>query len=135
MGGDSAIISPALTGQANPNVGASGGPPALPEDKDPNHFRGVKPGDTAAWPGFDPAVLRRFPPTMIMAAGRGFELSQAVQSHNLLIKAGVPAELNVWEGLPHGFYSDPALPESREVHDRIVRFFDMQFENGPKERP
>ena len=135
MGGDSAIIAPALTGQANPNVGASSGPTTVPEKDDPNHFRGVRPGDTAAWPGFDPAILRRFPPTFLMAAGRGFELSQAVQSHNLLIKAGVPAELNVWEGLPHGFYSDPAFPESGDVHVRLVRFFDAQFAAGGKGRP
>lgn len=134
MGGDSAIIAPALTGVPNPGVGASAGTEPLPEKDDPNYFRGVRPGDTAAWPGFDPAILRRFPPTFLMAAGRGFELSQAVQSHNLLIKAGVPAELNIWEGFSHGFYSDPAFPESRDVHARLVRFFDAQFARAPAPR-
>jgi acetyl esterase/lipase len=127
VGGDSAIIAPALTGRTTPNIGPSSGPIALAEKDDPNYFRGVRPGDPTAWPGYDPDTLKRFPPTFLMAAGRGFELSQTIQTHNLLTNAGVHTELNIWEGFAHGFYNDPEFPESRDVHLRLLRFFDAQF--------
>jgi acetyl esterase/lipase len=44
-----------------------------------------------------------------------------------LVKAGVDAELHVWDGLPHAFWYNSDLPESREVYDVIARFFDRHF--------
>jgi hypothetical protein len=44
--------------------------------------------------------------------------------HSLLIQQGVPAELYIWEGLPHAFFYDPGLPQSREVYEVTARFFE-----------
>jgi acetyl esterase/lipase len=46
-----------------------------------------------------------------------------VHSHAQLVKHGVDADLQVWEGLFHGFFYNPDVPESRECYDVIVRFF------------
>ena len=47
-----------------------------------------------------------------------------MRTHSLLVSAGVPAQLHVWEGLGHAFLLDPALPESREAYEVTVKFFD-----------
>jgi monoterpene epsilon-lactone hydrolase len=44
-----------------------------------------------------------------------------------LVKAGVDAELHVWEGLFHGFFYNPDVPESRDCYDVIVKFFDRHL--------
>ena len=40
-----------------------------------------------------------------------------------MVKAGAEADLHVWEGLYHGFFYNPDIPESRDVYDLIVDFF------------
>jgi acetyl esterase/lipase len=69
------------------------------------------------------AVLRRFPPTLIITASRAGEFSSAIDTHRRLVRDGVDAELHVWDGLDHGFFQDPTLPESREAFDVMSRFF------------
>lgn len=70
------------------------------------------------------AVLARFPPTLIVTASRAGELSSAINTHRLLVRNGVKASLNVWDGLGHAFYLMNAdLPESHEAFDVMARFF------------
>jgi epsilon-lactone hydrolase len=64
---------------------------------------------------------------LIITATRGFELSSAVYTHSQLVKNGVAAELHVWEGLFHGFFYNPDVPESRDCYDTIIRFFDSRL--------
>jgi acetyl esterase/lipase len=72
-------------------------------------------------------VLAKFPPTLIITGTRGFELSSAVYTHSLLVKAGVETNLHVWEGMFHGFFYNPDVPESRDCYDVIVKFFDTHL--------
>jgi epsilon-lactone hydrolase len=74
-----------------------------------------------------PEVLAKFPPTLIVTGTRGFEFSSAVYTHSQMVKQGVQAELHVWEGMFHGFFYNPDVPESRECYDVIVKFFDRQL--------
>jgi acetyl esterase/lipase len=69
------------------------------------------------------AVLKRFPPTLLITATRAGELSAAVNTHRLLVNAGVEADLHVWDGLNHCFYTDDKIPESREAFGVMARFF------------
>jgi acetyl esterase/lipase len=59
------------------------------------------------------------------AARRLYDLSNAVHTHLALAKQQVPAELYVWEGMFHGFFYNPDVPESQECFDFIVRFFNQ----------
>ena len=68
-------------------------------------------------------MLARFPPTLVVTGTRAFELSSAVYTHSRLVKAGVHAELHVWEGMFHGFFYNPDVPESRDCLDVIASFF------------
>lgn len=69
------------------------------------------------------AMLSRFPPILLITATRAAELSSAVTTHRLLVKAGVDADLHVWDGLSHAFYYDSDLPESREAFQVMAKFF------------
>lgn len=68
-------------------------------------------------------VLKRFPPTLLITATRAGELSAAVNTHRLLVNAGVQADLHVWDGLNHCFYTNDKIPESREAFLIMARFF------------
>ena len=45
----------------------------------------------------------------------------------MLVKQGVEADLHVWEGMFHGFFSNVDVPESRDCYDVIVKFFDRHL--------
>lgn len=92
------------------------------EDKR-SYFEGIDLGDPMVSPIMAPATLAQFPPTLIITGTRAFEMSAAVHTHTALVKAGVDADLHVWDGLGHAFFYDPALPESREAFDVMARFF------------
>jgi len=53
-----------------------------------------------------------FPPTIILTGTRDVFLSNSVRMHRALLRAGVEAELHVWEGVPHGLIGGPTPEES-----------------------
>jgi epsilon-lactone hydrolase len=85
------------------------------------------PMDPMVSPAVSQDVLAKFPPMLVITGTRGFELSNAVYSHTQLVKAGVEADLHVWEGFFHGFFYNPDVPESRDCYDVIVKFFDRHL--------
>jgi monoterpene epsilon-lactone hydrolase len=62
-----------------------------------------------------------FPPTLLQAGGRDIFLSNAVVMHRKLRRAGVRAELHVWEGMPHGGFGG-LTPEDREMSAEMRAF-------------
>jgi acetyl esterase/lipase len=98
-------------------VGAGGNP--VPMD----YFAGTDADDPLVAPAGSPEVLAWFPPTLLVTGTRSFDLSNAAYTHTQLVKHGVPADLHVWEGMFHGFFYNPDVPESRECYDVIVAFF------------
>src|SRR5580698_5490583 len=62
-----------------------------------------------------------FPPTFLQAGGRDIFLSNAILMHRKLRRAGVRAELHVWEGMPHGGFNG-FTPEDREVTAEMQAF-------------
>ena len=70
-----------------------------------------------------PETLKAFPPTLLITATRAAEMSSAVATHRALVKAGVDADLHVWDGLGHAFFYDARLPEAREAFDVMTAFF------------
>jgi len=66
-----------------------------------------------------------FPPTILTTGTRDLFLSNTVRVHRKLKRAGVIAELNVYEGMSHAQYgADPNAPETREAFTDIAVFFD-----------
>lgn len=119
--GDSNYTAPLLSGAKPPPPGVSILPPSP-------YLAGASNDDPLVSPDRHPDVLARFPPTLLITATRDMEMSSALHTHNALVKAGIDAELHVWDGLGHGFFNlYPDIPESRDALDVIVKFFDRQL--------
>ena len=102
-------------------------PPPGAHNSGLKYFDGADLRDPMVAPANSATVLAKFPPTLIITATRGFELSSAVYTHSQLVNQGVDAELHVWEGMFHGFFYNPDVPESRDCYNVIVRFFDRHL--------
>ncbi len=69
-----------------------------------------------------------FPPAILTSGTRDLFLSLTVLTHRKLRRAGVEAELQVFEGASHAqYYLDPTTPESKEAFTEIARFFDKHL--------
>jgi epsilon-lactone hydrolase len=69
-----------------------------------------------------------FPPTILTTGTRDLFLSLTVLTHRKLRRAGVEADLQVFEGVSHAqYYFDPYAPESKEAFTEIARFFDRHL--------
>ncbi|SEP48007.1 Acetyl esterase/lipase [Methylobacterium sp. ap11] len=67
----------------------------------------------------------RFPPAILTSGTRDLFLSNTVRTHRALKRAGVVAELNIYEGQSHAQYmGNIDAPETREAFNDIARFFD-----------
>jgi epsilon-lactone hydrolase len=73
------------------------------------------------------ADLSGFPPTLFITSGRDLLLSGTTILHRAYLRAGVHAELVVFEALPHAFWNNPGLPETREAHHLMAAFFDARL--------
>jgi epsilon-lactone hydrolase len=124
FGGDAAYTALPLGEARVAQPPAKGPAPSQPRLE---YLAGTNPKDPLVAPVNSPEILAWFPPTLIVTGTRGFELSNAVYTHSRLIKAGVDAHLHVWEGLFHGFFYNPDVPESRDCYAVIVKFFDRQL--------
>lgn len=77
-------------------------------------------------------LLSRFPPTLLITGTRSGELSSAINTHRLLTKMGVAADLHVWDGMGHGFFGNVDLPESKEAINVMARFFQTHLGKAPQ---
>jgi monoterpene epsilon-lactone hydrolase len=69
--------------------------------------------------------LAGLPPTLIQSGTRDLFLSNSVLMHRKFRKAGVEAELHVWEAMPHagfGPFGAGDSPENAEIDDEVRRF-------------
>lgn len=88
------------------------------------YLAGVNPDDALLSPVDFPRVLAAFPPTLFITASRDLAMSSAIYTNERLSELGVPTELHVWDGLFHGFFYNPDVPESRACYHVIARFFE-----------
>ncbi len=64
------------------------------------------------------------PPVLLISGTRDLLLSCTVRMHRKFLNAGIEADLHVFEGMPHAFYtifSD--TEESREAFEEMAKFF------------
>ncbi len=119
LAGDSAFISG--------NVSGTFPPPAKPGQTAPDmtrgYFDGAEINGPVISPAQFPAVIAKFPPTLIITGTRAMDMSPAVFTNSQLLKAGVKSTLVVGEGMDHCYIYQSNLPEARDAYDVIVRFF------------
>lgn len=69
-----------------------------------------------------------FPPAILTSGTRDLFLSNTVRTHRKLRRAGVEADLNVYEGQSHAQYGlHPDAPETKEAFTDIAKFFDAHL--------
>jgi len=66
--------------------------------------------------------LSFFPPTLLVSSGRDILLSGTANLSRKLGDEGVLAELIVYDGLPHAFWSNILAPESEDAFRRMADF-------------
>jgi epsilon-lactone hydrolase len=121
VAGDSASIAGPLNGM--PSFPKPAGPPKSPF----GYMQGAAFSDPIAYPLASPALLAKFPPTILVTGSRSMEFSTAITTHNALARAGADAELHVWDGMVHAFFYNSEMPESRDVYAAVSRFFDRHL--------
>ena len=73
------------------------------------------------------ADLHGMPPTLFLTSERDLLLSSTSTLHRAFLRAGATADLIVFEGLPHCFWNNAALPESHEAWGYMAAFFEKQL--------
>ena len=69
------------------------------------------------------ADLHGLPPTLFLTSSRDFLMSGTANMQRAWMRDGVPTEMVLFDGLPHAFWNDCSLPESREAYAAMARFF------------
>lgn len=107
------------------------GPLAPPKKGEPlikDYIGSTNPKDPVLSPLY--ADLTGFPPALFITSTRDLLLSGTTTLHRAFLKAGVDAHLVVFEALPHAFWNDPHLPESKEADKIMAGFFDHNLGRG-----
>jgi epsilon-lactone hydrolase len=123
-GGDSRFTGPILVGQA-PTPPTGEPPDALSGAM--NYTGNTDPNDPLVSPALSPAILAKFPATLLISGTRSYDMSAAIQTQRELTKAGVEADLHLWDGMGHCFLTDSDIPESKEAYSVIAKFFDAHL--------
>ena len=87
------------------------------------YFEGVDYNDPMISPASHPDVLAKFPPTLVITSTRAPDMSPAIYTHSQLVKAGIPGDLIVGEGLGHCYIYSAQYPESQDAYAAIAGFF------------
>jgi epsilon-lactone hydrolase len=72
----------------------------------------------------DYADLHGFPPTLFVSSTRDVLLSGTTTLDRAFLRAGDQTQLVVFEALPHAFWYDYHLPETKEALGIMAKFFD-----------
>jgi monoterpene epsilon-lactone hydrolase len=94
-------------------------------DLDTEYFGSTDPKDPVLSPLY--SDLSQFPPTLFLTSTRDVVLSETSTLHRAFLRAGVDAQLIVFEALPHAFWHNPDLPESKEADKFIADFFERHL--------
>ena len=113
--------------QALYTVRGFGGPlqPPSKTPRDAPYIGATDPKDPVLAPIY--ADLKGFPPTLFVTSTRDVLLSGTADLHRAFLRAGVDAELVVFDALPHAFWYDYSLPETKEALAIMARFFDKKL--------
>ena len=107
------------------NFGGFAGDPSIPYGEPGSDTGSYLSGADTSDPVVSPlhADLSEFPPTLLVTSTRDLVLSATALMHRALRRAGTAAELYVFEALPHGFWFNLNLPETRETLEVMSTFF------------
>ena len=73
------------------------------------------------------ADLHGMPPTLFITSTRDLLLSGTTILQRAFLRSGDDARLIVFEALPHAFWNDISLPETKEAYTYMADFFSQQL--------
>ncbi|MBV9765014.1 MAG: alpha/beta hydrolase [Acidobacteriaceae bacterium] len=117
--GDSIAIY-SLSGFSGPLV-----PPSQSGPRDSSYVGSTDPRDPVLSPLY--ADLSGFPPTLFITSTRDLLLSGTTILQRAFLRAGVDAQLVVFEALTHAFWNNVHLPESKEAYQIMADFFNKKL--------
>lgn len=100
-------------------------PPSKTGESDRSYTGSTNLADPVLSPAY--SDLHNFPPTLFITSTRDALLSGTCNLQRAFLRAGVDAELVVFDALAHAFWNDPNLPESREAHELMAKFLDKHL--------
>ena len=92
-----------------------------PKSHDLEYIGSTNPKDPVLSPIY--ADLHNMPPTLFITSGRDLLLSGTTILHRAFLRSGNNTQLIVFEGLPHAFWNDISLPETKEAYGYMADFF------------
>ena len=92
-----------------------------PKSHDLEYIGSTNPKDPVLSPLY--ADLHNMPPTLFITSGRDLLLSGTTILHRAFLRSGNNTQLIVFEGLPHAFWNDISLPETKEAYGYMADFF------------
>ena len=69
----------------------------------------------------------KWPPTVFFTASRDGAASGALYSYRKLIKLGIDSQILYFDGLYHGFMTNPDFPEAQEGYRIAGAFYDRHL--------
>ena len=88
---------------------------------------GTDRNDFAINPTAHEKLLAKWPPTIFFTASRDGASSGALYSYRKLIALGIDSQIMVFDGLYHGFMTNPDFPEAQEGYRIAAAFFDRHL--------
>lgn len=126
--GDSALLSALSVTSVQLALTQTGTPPpagAAPVGM--TYMQGTDPKDFVVNPTSDETLLAKWPPTVFFTASRDGAASGALYSYRKLIKLGIDSQILYFDGLYHGFMTNPDFPEAQEGYKIAGSFFDKHL--------
>ena len=127
--GDSGFMASLSVTNTQPGAPRAGGPsaagPRVPAG--PSYMDGTDRNDFVVNPTVDERLLAKWPPTIFFTASRDGAASGALYSYRKLITLGIDSQVMVFDGLYHGFMTNPDFPEAREGYTIAAAFFDRHL--------
>jgi epsilon-lactone hydrolase len=124
-GGDSQLYgSLAVTSVRASTASAAAAPAAVPAM---TYFTGIDMSQFVVNPTLDEQQLAKFPPAIFFTATRDAAMSSAAYSYRKLLKLDIDSQLMIFDGLYHGFMTNPDFPESQEGYRQAAKFFDQHL--------
>jgi acetyl esterase/lipase len=102
-------------------------PATAPSDAGRGYYSGVDMNQFIVNPTLDQKLLAKFPPTIFFTGTRDFAMSGALFGYRSLIKLGVDSQILVFDGLYHGFMTNPDFPEAQEGYKIAAAFYDKHL--------
>jgi epsilon-lactone hydrolase len=129
-GGDSSFfgsltVTSVSAGQANAAAPAAAAPAAGGGGR--GYYTGVDQNQFIVNPTLDQKLLARFPPTIFFTGTRDMAMSSALYGYRNLIKLGIDSQILVYDGLYHGFMTNPDFPEAQEGYKLAAAFYDKHL--------